>query len=234
MGPNGDPTQGYAVTEGPFRRGAWRLWARDDGGVSPFVPGVDQPVEDRFVVRAMGTADGAALPTAQGVDWILDRPAYDEAPYDGDSGFVGSFRQSLEAGVSPVDSHNSVHVYVGGLFDWQDEEQSGTMALGTSPNDPVFWLHHNNIDRLWDVWSAQHGRVYLPESGAPDGVNRDDTMEPFESIGVLRTPGDLLSTDDLGYRFAGRPSAQAPKATNDPGDGDLHTLAATNGLLCVL
>jgi tyrosinase len=39
--------------------------------------------------------------------------------------------------------HNQVHVDVGGLMTDPD-----TAAL-----DPIFWLHHSNIDRLWEVWT---------------------------------------------------------------------------------
>jgi tyrosinase len=38
--------------------------------------------------------------------------------------------------------HNAVHVDVAGLMSDPD-----TAAL-----DPIFWLHHANIDRLWEVW----------------------------------------------------------------------------------
>ena len=41
--------------------------------------------------------------------------------------------------------HNLVHDGVGGLMDDPD-----TAAL-----DPIFWLHHANIDRLWEVWHRQ-------------------------------------------------------------------------------
>ena len=34
--------------------------------------------------------------------------------------------------------HNLVHRWVG-----------GSMGPGTSPNDPVFFLHHCNVDRIW-------------------------------------------------------------------------------------
>jgi tyrosinase len=41
--------------------------------------------------------------------------------------------------------HNDVHGLVGG--------PSGFMgAFDTAPLDPVFWLHHANIDRLWESW----------------------------------------------------------------------------------
>jgi tyrosinase len=38
--------------------------------------------------------------------------------------------------------HNVIHDDVGGLM-----SDPNTAAL-----DPIFWLHHSNIDRLWEVW----------------------------------------------------------------------------------
>ena len=44
---------------------------------------------------------------------------------------------------SPINGvHGGVHIWVG-----------GTMSdAGISPADPVFWLHHANLDRLWWKW----------------------------------------------------------------------------------
>lgn len=42
--------------------------------------------------------------------------------------------------------HNMVHDAVGGFM--------GDMMSAT---DPVFWLHHCNIDRLWDIWMQRQG-----------------------------------------------------------------------------
>jgi tyrosinase len=39
--------------------------------------------------------------------------------------------------------HNVIHDDVGGLM-----SDPNTAAL-----DPIFWLHHSNIDRLWEVWT---------------------------------------------------------------------------------
>lgn len=38
--------------------------------------------------------------------------------------------------------HNYVHGFVG-----------GTMGTFMSPLDPLFWLHHCNVDRLWAIWN---------------------------------------------------------------------------------
>jgi hypothetical protein len=45
--------------------------------------------------------------------------------------------------------HGAVHVAIGG-----DMSSVPTAAL-----DPIFYLHHANIDRLWDEWLAQGGRA---------------------------------------------------------------------------
>ena len=42
------------------------------------------------------------------------------------------------------------------------------MGDATSPNDPVFFLHHCNVDRLWaQWWSDNPKRPYLPADGEP-------------------------------------------------------------------
>lgn len=48
--------------------------------------------------------------------------------------------------------HNGVHNTVGGI-----------MANTTdSPRDPVFWLHHCNIDRIWAQWVSMHPEAMKP------------------------------------------------------------------------
>jgi tyrosinase len=41
--------------------------------------------------------------------------------------------------------HGSMHMAVGGAEGWMG-------AFNTAGLDPIFWLHHANIDRLWQVW----------------------------------------------------------------------------------
>ena len=42
--------------------------------------------------------------------------------------------------------HNDIHVAIGGLMG----------DPGTAAEDPIFWLHHCNIDRLWWAWQKKH------------------------------------------------------------------------------
>ncbi|KAJ4027870.1 hypothetical protein NW752_000116 [Fusarium irregulare] len=50
------------------------------------------------------------------------------------------YRQKLERG-----PHGAIHSAIG-----------GDMIPNSSPNDPVFFLHHTQIDRLWWLWQQQN------------------------------------------------------------------------------
>ena len=49
-------------------------------------------------------------------------------------------------GVLEARPHNLVHNNIGG---W--------MPTASSPRDPIFFMHHSNIDRIWAVWNQSHG-----------------------------------------------------------------------------
>jgi hypothetical protein len=84
--------------------------------------------------------------------------------------------------------HNRVHYYVG-----------GTMGPSTSPNDPVFWLHHCYIDKLWADWQRLHPNEpgYLPDGGARTSHNLRDVMAPWNE----KAPKDVLNIRELGYHY---------------------------------
>jgi len=91
--------------------------------------------------------------------------------------------------------HNYVHGVVGGaLFDPVTGRPNplGTMSnILSSPNDPVFWLVHSNVDRLWAEWqdNGHGGRNFYPATGQPFGKNLNDPMWPWD--GGLSQPGNL-------------------------------------------
>ena len=41
-------------------------------------------------------------------------------------------------------------------------------AVPTSARDPIFWLHHANVDRLWSAWMKGANRI-LPAPGSTWG-----------------------------------------------------------------
>ena len=69
--------------------------------------------------------------------------------------------------------HNNVHNNTGGVVYQQQGTQCGPNYTNTggfmqaflSPTDPLFYLHHSNIDRLWTAWTDKQkaaGLTYLP------------------------------------------------------------------------
>ena len=57
--------------------------------------------------------------------------------------------------------HNQVHNYIGGVGAL-DPGPYGNMTNFLSPVDPIFFLHHANMDRLWDVWTRKQKALNLP------------------------------------------------------------------------
>lgn len=45
--------------------------------------------------------------------------------------------------------HGTAHVVVGGNPIWGLGTDHGHFSSGLSPLDPIFWLHHANVDRIW-------------------------------------------------------------------------------------
>ncbi|MFE0464696.1 tyrosinase family protein [Kitasatospora sp. NPDC058965] len=149
------------VTTGPFAH---------DGGNWPLTVAPDSR---DFLTRDLGGAVGD-LPTRADVDSVLALATYDAAPFNSSS---TGFRNNLEGWVG-VNLHNRVHVWVG-----------GHMSTGMSPDDPVFWLHHCFIDRLWAGWQKRHpDQGYLPVKATRNVVALHGTMKPWNDV----TPADLL------------------------------------------
>lgn len=206
LGGDGDPDDGYAVKSGPFRAGAWEITVFDRDDVRR-VP---------HLVRAFGTNRRARrLPTVADVREALSIPTYDVPPWDEASDYTRSFRGFMEGWrgcrEAPMEArpncsglpemHNRVHEWVAGSFGDPDHPTGGTLTAGASPNDPVFWLHHSNIDRLWVAWQRRYGLVYLPIEGGQPGHNLRDRMWPFSTIGLDVTPEMMLDHRALGYRY---------------------------------
>ena len=65
-------------------------------------------------------------------------------------------------GILEGNPHNKVHNNIGGVGHLTNPLDFGYMADNLSPVDPVFFLHHSNMDRLWDVWTRKQQKLGLP------------------------------------------------------------------------
>jgi tyrosinase len=95
--------------------------------------------------------------------------------------------------------HNNIHDFTGGS-DW--ESGIGTMAdVTVAAFDPVFWLHHCNVDRLFAIWQALNWDKWWNGSKSgehPDEQDSDDrksALEPFHFKDGHRKMGTYKSDD---------------------------------------
>jgi tyrosinase len=191
MGGNGLESDQWRVQTGPFayNAGKWPV---------PAYPEEELPgpgLKRRFgnIVPTLPTNEDRTLALNE---IFYDTPNYDRSP------FTIGFRNRLEGWVTQRGDarvrfpssqlHNRVHLWVG-----------GNMVPMTSPDDPVFFLHHCFIDKLWADWQVKQKEErpeaaphYAPEQQGPPGHNLHDQLKPWK-----RTVAEVLDTAKLGYEY---------------------------------
>lgn len=128
--------------------------------------------------------------------------------------FTGSNRQTLPPGFGGPNTafshsgqghgnfeknpHDLVHVYVGGQL---SDTEYGLMAdPNTAALDPVFYLHHCNIDRMWAVWNAS-GNANPTDASWLNGPARQFAMPRPTGRPWYYTPSQMATIAPLGYDY---------------------------------
>ena len=163
---------------------AFRAATMPDGTANPLL--VSQ--------RGPGWNTGTALPpsvtsssTAMGFTQFLPPPA------QGFGGGITSPQHFFGAGGElEFQPHNDVHGTIGG---WMGNANFAAL-------DPIFWLHHGNIDRLWQKWLNQGGGRANPTQSqwlTTNFVFHDENGTQVQLSGqqVVDIAGQL------GYRYEG-------------------------------
>ena len=107
--------------------------------------------------------------------------------------------------------HDNGHGWIGGDRGWMAD-------AGKAAQDPVFYLHHCNVDRAWAQWQHMHNRFgdrttvdywppgdYTPGRGLP-GNNLDATMWPWNESASAAFP----ASGQLGV-WPSEPTAPRPR-----------------------
>jgi tyrosinase len=107
-----------------------------------------------------------------------------------------------ETGLLEDTPHGGVHVLVGNDYDSQGNllRQGWMGSFFTAALDPVFWLHHANIDRLWQVWLDLDPNHRNP-TGDPAWFDSVFSFPTIEGAVVKWKVGDVLDTEALGYEY---------------------------------
>lgn len=104
--------------------------------------------------------------------------------------------------------HRNIHRLIQG---WMFDKESAAQ-------DPIFFLHHSNIDRLWDVWLRQTNGASDP---IDDSAWRDKCFTFFNEDGVevqMKVCDVLNSETQLGYTYEGEPSPAKQDCRNYQAD----------------
>jgi tyrosinase len=132
---------------------------------------LDSTPYENFGTSMPGTGSQGSGPVQDSLDqsWINDE----------DSGTQG---------ILEGNPHNNVHNNIGG---W--------MPSASSPRDPIFFMHHANIDRIWAVWNS------LGNPNSPEHFWKDmQIINNFYNVdGSYWSPlvSDLYSPEALGYTY---------------------------------
>lgn len=195
------PVQGYLTDQG-FMTNIYTE------GMTPFSTDSIQ-CGSRPIQRKVGCLPFVSGPPDDAaIAGIFDRPVYDSAPFDGCYTEEDmSFRQYLE-GFDNDDTvpicvaagcamHGRAHVFIGG----------DVQASTASPNDPVFFLLHAEVDRLWAAWQENNMQSGDPARMVDHGnPGFPDTHKGalFNFTGVKAS--DVFDYKALGYEYDNLPA----------------------------
>ncbi len=145
--------------------------------------------------RPAGLDAGTAI---LGANTVSYSGAFGDVPFDSPVGSGASFGGQIASpmhfnaphGAFESQPHDVVHVALGGLMS----------DPNTAAQDPIFWLHHANIDRMWGRWLAQGGGRADPG----DAAWLDTRFTFYDEAGhaVYLTGAEVINTAaQLNYRY---------------------------------
>jgi hypothetical protein len=124
-----------------------------------------------------------------------------------DDPFATFFGAPREAGGGPRymagsmewSGHNLMHGFVGGDMN----------NLQKAPNDPIFWLHHANIDRMWDCWTNIPGHKNPDD---PTFLAKTFSYVDANGMEVTKTVNDIINGHMVDYVYEQASNCARPKA----------------------
>jgi tyrosinase len=181
--------------------------------------GSDNPLFER---RRYGDGSGkVVLSVKNDIDLT---PAFSERDFAGQSGggspgfggpqtrfHHGAEQDGVPSGLLEDKPHNHVHSRTGGIVRGATQVIATNLGLMSMPDtaalDPVFWVHHANIDRLWEIWLAKAQsrsnpttRTWLNGSArrfvVPDATGGELVFVPRDMLN-LRSPALDYRYEDL-------------------------------------
>jgi hypothetical protein len=182
IGPNGDIATANIVNQGYFAYNRPGSLATTAAGGVPAMPANTTPLPawwppslpgwrlpGMFPATQIGGLKRkfrtlAALPSPSEIQQTLAMPDYP------------SFQAALEAGEGLVLPHTIMH---NAMHPWIGDSIGHMSDAKVSSFDPIFYLLHCNVDRLWAMWQMDGHATEFPLSGGDAQHHRNDIMYPW-------------------------------------------------------
>ncbi|KAF5121969.1 Tyrosinase ustQ [Metarhizium anisopliae] len=161
---------GHCVTDGPFANST-RNWQAEEIG-SQFKISRNPHCLSRGFQTGDAKKKLQARVTPESIKSILEQDSYAE------------FFKELED-----HAHNAIPQFIRGDF-----------LLQTAPNDPVFYLHHAQVDRLWWLWQRRNNGSRMWQYHGPNSNVRLDETNQNNSASLE----DVISLGEFGKTVAVR------------------------------
>jgi len=128
------------------------------------------------------------------------------------------------AGRLEIQPHDNVHDNVGGIMS----------NVPTAAMDPIFFVHHCQIDRLWAAWQAAGGSTYNWGTSSTDPTQAEWETRKFsfvdeKGVVVTVTAWGQLDTKKMGYEYDNLPAPPPPAAVVAAATPPTVSVAAMQG-----
>lgn len=140
----------------------------------------------------------------------MSDPDFTGVTSGGSTAFGGPNTGFLHGGTHHGGVETQPHDWVHGLVGGSNPKNVKLPGLMSDPDtaglDPIFWLHHANIDRLWQVWRQNPASHVNPNEArwlkGPDGIGERVFSMPMPSGKAWDyIPGDMVDAGKLGYQY---------------------------------
>ena len=183
-----------------------------DGDGNIFVPtaaGINQHPNDPNIAYGPVTGECLSNDVYTGNDVMTPPPGFGgpATGFSHDGGMSGNLENN---------PHNLLHVYVGGSA--PDQQTYGLMSdPGLAALDPIFYVHHANIDRMWATWNANAANKNPAASNWLNGPaatgEREFVMPMPDGSAWVYTPQQVSDVGQLDYSYDSLPAmAHVPAA----------------------
>lgn len=164
-----------------------------------------------FVTQRWGDGSGSIVLDLSQINLRgMENPEFTGTANGGSPGFGGVDTGFAHGGAVHGGIETQPHDWVHGMIGGGDPANPRLPGLMSTPPaaalDPIFWLHHANIDRLWAAWAGQPGVSGDPTE--PNWLNgpasigeRAFTLPMPDGTVWTYTPAEMRDPGALGYEY---------------------------------